>query len=109
MIDWHRVKTLREEVGDDDFLKVAVMFLEESDEVVEALKTTPKEFEFEELFHSLKGSALNLGFQRLAAICAKEENRAAQKDFGEIDVSVVVEVYAVSKRQFRSQIDDLAA
>ena len=43
MIDWTRVDELRNEVGNDDFLEVAELFLEEVDEVISRLTDAPAE------------------------------------------------------------------
>ena len=73
LVDVTRLRALREEVGDDGYEEVVVLFLAESDEVVERLAThaggTPPEGEL----HFLKGIALNLGFDDLAALCRRAE------------------------------------
>ncbi len=65
MIRWERVNELRDEVGADDFKEVVDLFLEEVEEVIERLRDSPDPTRFEEDFHFLKGSALNLGFGAL--------------------------------------------
>ena len=77
MIDWQRVHELQDEVGLEDFHEVVDLFLEEVEEVVERLKGTPDPASYEADFHFLKGSALNLGFQAFATICADNERSAA--------------------------------
>ena len=73
LVDVTRLRALREEVGDDGYEEVLVLFLAESDEVVERLAAhagdTPPAAEL----HFLKGIALNLGFDDLAALCRRAE------------------------------------
>jgi len=37
MIDWDRVRDLKAEIGETDFLEVAAMFVQEADEVIDRL------------------------------------------------------------------------
>ena len=68
MIDWERVADLRSEVGEDDFFEVVDMFLEEVEEVIDRLTSSPEPARFEDDLHFLKGSALNLGFRHFSAL-----------------------------------------
>lgn len=104
MIDWTRVEQLRSEVGEEDFREVAEMFLEEADEVVEALGKGLDEPALESQFHSLKGSALNLGFQTLASTCALQEQHAAAGEFDKIELQSAVDAYLTSKDAFMQRL-----
>jgi HPt (histidine-containing phosphotransfer) domain-containing protein len=77
MIDWDRVASLRGEIGAADFTEVVEMFLAESDAVVARLLAGKPDPTLESDLHFLKGSALNLGFRHLAALCSAGEKRAA--------------------------------
>ena len=77
MIDWARVGELRDEIGCEDFAEVVSLFLEEADEVVQRLGACADAKALESALHFLKGSALNLGFERLAQLCQDGERRAA--------------------------------
>lgn len=73
LVDEMRLRALREEVGEDGYEEVLALFLAESDEVVERLsRHSGGEVPAAEL-HFLKGIALNLGFDALAALCRKGE------------------------------------
>jgi histidine phosphotransfer protein HptB len=100
MIDWKRVQELRDEIGADDFLEVAGMFLEESDQTVIALSGPLTSQDAESLLHFLKGSALNLGLADLAAVCQAGERLAASGDGAAIDVAAIIAVYQASKTAF---------
>ncbi len=108
MIDWQRLKDLKQEIGDDNFGEVVVLFLEEADEVVARLPAAKTAKTMENDLHFLKGSALNLGFTDLAQICQLGERSAAA---GETDLRLeeVVAVYATSRELFLRKLADLAA
>jgi HPt (histidine-containing phosphotransfer) domain-containing protein len=97
MIDWKRVEELRTEIGPDGFAEVAEMFLEEAEATVQTLVSGPADEEVEGQLHFLKGSALNLGFSDLAAICQSGEQRAAVGRASEVDTAAVAAVYRVSR------------
>jgi histidine phosphotransfer protein HptB len=77
MIDWARVKELRDEIGADDLEEVITMFLEEADEVIARIAPEGGAAALESDLHFLKGAALNLGFAAFAALCQDGERRAA--------------------------------
>lgn len=98
MIDWTRVSDLRSEIGDDDFLEVVDLFLEEADEVVAVLAGPPDPPQVEGRLHFLKGSALNLGLTDLAALCQAGERSAATGNATSVDLPQVVSVYRTSRQ-----------
>jgi HPt (histidine-containing phosphotransfer) domain-containing protein len=100
MINWHRVNELKHEIGEDDFAEVAELFLEEFDEVICRLKSTPKPEQFEADMHFLKGSAMNLGFDALSHLCSTGEREAALGNFDAVPLSAVFETYETSKTDF---------
>ena len=104
MIDWNRVGELRDEIGAEDFIEVVDLFLEEVDEIVERLGHTPDPARYEEDMHFLKGSALNLGFQAFAALCADGEQKAVAGDCGAVDLGAVLDSYRASKAEFIAQL-----
>lgn len=100
MIDWDRVASLRAEIGAEDFVEVAEMFLVEADEVIERLLAGAPPAELEADLHFLKGSALNLGFADLAALCNDGEKLAAAG--APVDVARVIRCYASSRLAFET-------
>ena len=102
MISWDRVNELRDEVGQDDFLEVVEIFLEEVDEVMERLKASPAPSTLEAELHFLKGSALNLGFAALSQLCQQGEKDAATQNFNAIDLPSVLVTYESSKAEFNN-------
>jgi len=103
MIDWARVRRLRDEVGSDDFGDVVELFLEEGDAVVARLRAGPEPGRLEADLHFLKGSALNLGFADLAALCHAGEQRAAAGDPEGAGVARLVAVYDRSRALFLAE------
>lgn len=73
MIDWCRVEELREEVGDEDFIEIVELFLAEIDESVGQLDGLGPGQDLADALHGIKGSALNLGFNAVATLCADGE------------------------------------
>lgn len=100
MIDWERVRELKDEIGEDDFAEVAELFIGEVEDVMDRLRAQPDAARLEADLHFLKSSALNLGFSRLAALCQDGEHRAASGQSGAIDLAPVFECYAASKAAF---------
>lgn len=68
---------MRQEIGEDDFAEVAEMFLDEMADALSVLCDAPGTAGTD-AFHSLRGSALNLGFADFATACAEAEKRAAR-------------------------------
>jgi HPt (histidine-containing phosphotransfer) domain-containing protein len=104
MIDWDRVKTLRQEVGDDAFDEVISLFVEEVDEVVARLQDSPDPSRFEQDLHFLKGSALNLGFAELGDLCQDAERLAASGRPGKIDLAAIIACYGRSRGAFLDRL-----
>ncbi len=102
MIDWDRVKDLKAELGQEDFAEVAVMFMEEADEVIARLTGAAGADVLEQDLHFLKGAALNLGFAQLASLCQDGERRAAA-GLTDVDLGPVRASYAVSRQAFLAE------
>ena len=98
MIDWARIDDLRSEIGEEDFLEVVDMFLEEADEVVARLIGPPDMSEVESQLHFLKGAALNLGLADLAALCQAGERNAAAGNPDAVGLHKVVDAYHRSRQ-----------
>lgn len=107
MIDWDHVANLRAEIGDSDFGEVAEMFLDEAEEVVARLRSGATarsgSLRLEAELHFLKGSALNLGFRELAALCSDGERRAASGK--PVDVARVIQGYRAARQAFEQGLE----
>jgi len=100
MIDWQRVRDLREEIGDDDFSEVAELFVAEVEEVMDRLRGYADPPQLEADLHFLKSSALNLGFTQLAALCQDGERLAASGNPGGVALAPIFDCYEASKSAF---------
>lgn len=100
MIDWAKVSELRDEIGADDFVEVAEIFLEEVDGEIAALRAGCPADALEARLHFLKGSALNLGFRDFAALCQTGESAAANGQAGSVDVAAIIAIFDASKQAF---------
>ncbi|MDR0808834.1 MAG: Hpt domain-containing protein [Gemmobacter sp.] len=101
MIDWDRVSDLRSEIGEEGFTEVIALFLEETDEVIARLTGTSGGHLGSDL-HFLKGSALNLGFRELAALCQEGERHCNAGQAGIMDLAPLLQLYRDSKAAFET-------
>ena len=103
MIDWQRIRDLKQEIGAGSFDKVVVLFLGEADAATDQLlaATTPPDMKRD--LHALKGLALNLGFVDLAQLCQIYETRAAEGDT-DLPLAKFQTVYAASRTEFLSNL-----
>lgn len=106
MIDWDRVAELRTDMGPDDFVEVVELFLAEVEEVTDRLSQAPDPARLESDLHFIKGSAYNLGFDALGALCTAGERMAASGRADAVDLRAILECHAASRREF---LDGLAS
>lgn len=109
MIDWKRVQELRDEIGDDGFVEVADMFLEEAEQAVAALVAGVAATEIEGQLHFLKGSALNLGLADLAMVCHEGERAAALGQASKVDAGEIAAVYQASRAALLARLNQVSA
>ncbi|WP_433990102.1 hypothetical protein SuNHUV7_13660 (plasmid) [Pseudoseohaeicola sp. NH-UV-7] len=102
MIDWTRLKDLRDEVGAEEFEDIVALFLDEVDDADEKLRSAPDTATLEDDLHFLKGSALTLGFRDLSDLCQTGETEASQGRADTVDVAAILNSYQNSKHVFLS-------
>lgn len=100
MIAWNRVSLLRDEIGEDDFQEVVDLFLEEVDEVIARLEQAPDPATLPADLHFLKGSALNLGFERFALMCQRGEQSFRDAVAPPPDLAAILDCYRTSRADF---------
>lgn len=105
MIDWNRVRELRDEIGADEFDEVVELFLEEVDDVISRLRKFPDPNFFEEDLHFLKGSAWNLGFKDFGELCQQGETLAAAGKPDAVEITPILECYQTSRDVFVKDMD----
>jgi hypothetical protein len=101
MISWDRVNELRREVGDEDFAEVVTIFLDEVETVLARLGGAAEPDSFPEDLHFLKGSALNLGFRALAALC--DDGGVGARVRRDSHIADIRRIYDSSKAEFLAQ------
>ena len=104
MIQWHRVRQLRDEVGADEFDEVVQIFLDEVQEVIARLHQDTARTQLEQNLHFLKGSALSLGFDQFSKLCQDGERRAAAGQGAEVDLPAILAVFDSSKTVFEAEL-----
>lgn len=109
MIEWNRVTELHDEIGAEDFADIVEVFLEEVDEIIAGLAAGAAPPDLGASLHLLKGSALNLGFSTLAAMCSAGEARANAGRAGDVDLGEIIRGYKAARAAFLSGLDDLVA
>ena len=108
MIDWQRVEALKEEVGAEDFDEVVELFLEEVDEVIDRLRECTDRDQLEADMHFLKGSAMNLGFERFSDLCQTGEQMSANGQAADVDLGAVLDCYDKSRATFLGGMEQAA-
>ena len=100
LIDWARVEELRSEIGEESFAEVIDLFTEEVETVVCRLVSGTGKSDCEADLHLLKGSAWNLGFTELGALCYDGQRISADGGQVCVDTGRIAEIYAASKQEF---------
>jgi HPt (histidine-containing phosphotransfer) domain-containing protein len=100
MIDWSRVKTLRDEIGADCFDEVVELFLGEVDEGIDRLENGVAPQDLGDELHFLKGCALNLGFVDFAALCQRGEKDCNDGRAAQVDVAAIIASYTTARQTF---------
>ncbi|CUH49911.1 Hpt domain-containing protein [Ruegeria atlantica] len=102
MINWSRVRQLRDEVGASEFDEVVQIFLDEVNEALTLLRNDTARTEFEQNLHFVKGSALSLGFETLAKLCQDGERQSAQGDSQAVDFANILSIFERSTAEFKA-------
>jgi len=100
MIDWNRVRNLRDEIGTDAFEEVVELFLEEVEIEIEKLRAPDGVVDIGAQLHFLKGSALNLGFADFSDLCHRGEGAAGAGRGAEVNLAEILDCFDRSKVAF---------
>lgn len=104
VINWDQVRRLRDDVGHDEFEEIIDLFLEEVESIVDKLRHPINNNALENDLHSLKGSAMNLGFESFSQLCFVGEKQAAAGKTEDVDLMVIISSFDASKEDFLSKI-----
>lgn len=102
IIDWAKVRELRDEVGETGLAEVIELFLEEVELVLPVLGMPGRQLGDD--MHFLKGCAANLGFAQLSALCAQGETCRDPETDNSALIGAVRRSYRDSRMAFLSQI-----
>ena len=94
LVNWARVRELEAEIGADDFAEVVEIFLEECDGAAARLTETGA---LEADLHFLRGAAMNLGLEAMAAACQVGERAAARGAGESVDRAAIAQLYDASR------------
>ncbi len=99
MIDWERVSELRGDVGEEAFAEVRSIFIDEAEKLLSQFEAGGSG-KWEEDFHFLKSTALNMGFVEVARLCQDAELRARFGEAGPADAAAVAASFRASMTEF---------
>ncbi|WP_439104690.1 Hpt domain-containing protein [Celeribacter marinus] len=107
MINTSTLKTLENEIGSEDFLEVAALFLVEMDDAIESLTRAQSASEIGATLHFLKGASLNLGLTDFAEICIAGERNAKSGNAEAIDRGAILNTYHSSQKALQDYLKNL--
>ena len=96
LVNWKRVRELESEIGRSDFTEVIEIFLEECDAAAVRLAHGP-DAALEEELHFLRGAAMNLGLDAMAAACQEGERAARRGQAAAVDRDAIAALYGASR------------
>ena len=102
MINWARVRELRDDVGGDEFADIIEIFLGEVHDIAAALREVGEDHELELHLHALKNAALNLGFTDLSDLCQTTEALAGSVQGTSVDLDGILGCLDASLTQFNT-------
>lgn len=105
-IDWTRLIALRDDIGEESFEDVALLFVVEIAEHLGRLRSAPGDAVAAD-FHFLKGSAANMGFTALVAACEDAERACISGRAPDIDA--VDAAFRGAIRELKPKMPALAA
>lgn len=103
MINWHRVRDLRKDVGADEFGEIVEIFLSEVEDIASALRAAGNDRDMELHLHALKNAAVNLGFFELSELCQIAEVFASRKQAASVDIRRILWALEASLRLFKKE------
>ncbi|MFT4014607.1 MAG: Hpt domain-containing protein [Paracoccus sp. (in: a-proteobacteria)] len=103
MLDWNRIRELRDEVGEDEFRVILELSLDEVETVMVRLSIGCPMGLVADL-HFLNGCASNLGLQCLSLLCGRGEKLASQNRLAQADLDELMESYSASKQRLIAEL-----
>lgn len=101
MIDWKRVISLRDEVGEAEFLPLVELFLDEIEGAIMAIEAADTD-SLRSALHFMKGCGLNMGLTGFCLACDGWE-AALVSDCPQTDI--LLESYSASKQVLMRDIE----
>ena len=96
LVNWRRVRELESEIGTSDFTEVIEIFIEECDAATARL-AQESDGELEAELHFLRGAAMNLGLDAMAAACQEGERAAKRGQGAAVDRAAIASLYDASR------------
>lgn len=102
MIDWDRVHDIRAEVGAEEFGPLAEQFLAEIEGRLMRLGRSPAQLFLD--LHFLHGSALNMGFRELAALCLAGEGYLRDGRYDLVSPGELLACFIATRQAYRRHL-----
>lgn len=109
MIDWSRLRELRDEIGAETLDEVATQFAAEVQDVLDRLRPDAPRDGLQADLHFLKGSALSLGFAAFSDLCHDGERLSGESAADRVDLAALIACYQASHRAFAAGRHDQLA
>ena len=97
LVNRSRLNEFEAEIGHDEFGEVVEIFLEECDSTAAHLASGAGD-EIGSVLHFLRGAAMNLGLDALAAACQEGERAAARGEGESVDGPAIAALYDASRK-----------
>lgn len=101
-VDWDRMNELRNDIGEEDFADVAILFVAE---LRDSLGALGPETATAADFHFLRGSAANLGFVAMVDACTRAELACGEGRLP--DVAAVRRAFEDAMREVAPRVPEL--
>lgn len=106
MLDWTRISELQNDLGEDGFAEMAVMFLDEIEQALHGLPGARADpVRLAETLHMIKGCALNVGLGAVASHAAQLEHQTPSATGLDQDFQALQQKFFASRREFLSHFD----
>lgn len=104
MIDWKRVISLRDEVGETEFRPLVELFLDEIEGAIMGINVSDADA-LRKALHFMKGCGLNMGLTGFCFACDSWETALDGDAHGFPQADILLESYSTSKQALMRDIE----
>lgn len=104
MIDWKRVTSMREEVGEHEFRPLVELFLDEIEDAIMGVAPSDR-VALRHALHFMKGCALNMGLTGFCLVCDGWERALTDEHATFPHIDALKDSYSASKQVLMRDLD----